>query len=376
MKPFVAYWNNIPAPYMVERFNALHGQEAFEFEAWFNDRIESDRSWVVDESTWRFRYRYLPSIELFGKNVHVPIPVFGRKPDLLVSLHWQPVFIAGWMIARLRGSLTAFRVLKTFDTWIHRSTLKERMKHFLFRRVDAIETAGEDGKAYAMLYGVRPEQIFITTHAFDVEHFYRGHAAALSDRERKREQLGLRGVTFIYVGRLWPGKGVGYLLEAFEQVQQEIREEVSLLIVGDGPQEEELKRRCSSLEARNVIFAGFQPRAQLPEFYALADVFVFPTLGDPYGLVVDEAMACSLPVISTREAGEIDVRVEEGCNGYLIPPADPQSMADRMLALAQDAEARTRMGKRSRALIEGHTPERWAGDFTVMVKNLLDGDAG
>ncbi len=54
--PRVVYWNNIPSPYMVERFNAVADRGAFEFEAWFNDRIESDRSWNVDESSWRFRF--------------------------------------------------------------------------------------------------------------------------------------------------------------------------------------------------------------------------------------------------------------------------------------------------------------------------------
>ena len=84
--------------------------------------------------------------------------------DILTPGIWYlilniPVFIIGWMIARLRGSKTAFRVLKTFDSWIQRTAFKERMKHFLFRRVDAIETTGEDGKAYAMRYGVPSDQV-------------------------------------------------------------------------------------------------------------------------------------------------------------------------------------------------------------------------
>lgn len=53
----VVYWNNIPSPYMVDRFNALAANAPFEFEAWFSDRCHGDRSWTVDESTWRFPYR-------------------------------------------------------------------------------------------------------------------------------------------------------------------------------------------------------------------------------------------------------------------------------------------------------------------------------
>ena len=82
---FVVYWKNIPSPYMVECFNALAGCDAFEFEAWFNDHIESDRSWDVDESGWRFRHCYLPTSRLLGRTQHWPLPALGRLPDVLVS---------------------------------------------------------------------------------------------------------------------------------------------------------------------------------------------------------------------------------------------------------------------------------------------------
>ena len=81
-----------------------------------------------------------------------------------------------------------------------------------------------------------------------------------------------------------------------------------------------MQRICAERGIRNVIFAGFFQKAELPRLYAAADVFVFPTLGDPYGLVVDEAMACSLPIISTSAAGEIRDRVESGVNGFVVPP--------------------------------------------------------
>lgn len=103
----------------------------------------------------------------------------------------------------------------------------------------------------------------------------------------------------------------------------------------------------------------------------MADVFVFPTLGDPYGLVVDEAMACGLPVISTSAAGEIRDRIEQGVNGYIVPPEDSASLADSMLKLAQDGELRERMGRISAEKIQGHTPEQWAKDFERIVDALL-----
>lgn len=371
MRPFVVYWNNIPSPYMVERFNALVDREAFTFEAWFNDRTHSDRSWEVNEASWRFRYRYLPTTRLGGRTLHWPLPLLGRRPDVLVSLYGEPVFVAGWALAKVRGVKTGFRVLNTYGQWISRHPAKDAVKRFMFERADAIETPGEEARQFAMRYGAQAQRIFHATHTVDIPHFSAARNRTLPQRDTHREELGLRGTVFICVGRLWWGKGVNYLLDAFESVQQHGKEEVSLLFVGDGPEEAKLRDRCAERGIRNVVFAGFRQKSELPRFYAAADVFVFPTLGDAYGLVVDEAMACSLPVISTTEAGEIHARVEEGVNGYIVPPQNSTVLAERMLHLAHNPALRERMGHVSAEKIAGHTPERWAEDFEHIVRSLL-----
>ena len=101
MSPYVVYWNNIPSPYMVERFNALADRGSLQFEAWFNDRLDSERSWDIDESSWHFRYRYLPKTSFAGHTFHWPLPHFGQRPDVLISLYAEPIFLIGWWMARL-----------------------------------------------------------------------------------------------------------------------------------------------------------------------------------------------------------------------------------------------------------------------------------
>jgi glycosyltransferase involved in cell wall biosynthesis len=368
----VVYWNNIPSPYMVERFNALADRGGLEFEAWFNDRLEPDRSWDVDETSWRFRYRCMPTLRVAGRRLHFPLPLFDRRrPDVLVSLYAEPSFLTGWLIARLRGVKTGFRVLMTHDSWVSRHPVKEAMKRYMFSRVDAVETPGRDGAGYAMRYGTPEKRIFRITHTVDIPHYAGEAEKARTERERIRADLGLRGVTFIYVGRLWWGKGLKYLVDAFAVAQKRSQKEVSLLLVGDGSDEVALRQRCGVLGLRNVVFTGFIQKPEIPRYYAASDVFVFPTLGDPYGLVVDEAMVCSLPVISTIAAGEISARIEEGVNGFIVPPEDSDALADRMLGLARDPGLRERMGKISAEKIAGNTPERWAEQFEQVVYKTL-----
>jgi glycosyltransferase involved in cell wall biosynthesis len=367
----VVYWNNIPSPYMVERFNALADHGVLDFEAWFNDRTEADRSWLVDESSWRFKYRYMPVTRIRKRRLHWPWPLLRTKPDVLVSLYAEPVFLFGWFLARLQGTKTAFWCQVTMDRWIKRAGWKNAIKRFVFQKVDATLGSGEESRAFAIRYGIPSEKAMRLPHSIDVIHYAKGSAQSRLKRDSLRSDMGLEGVVFIYVGRFWWGKGITYLLDAFEQVQNENEFAMSLLFVGDGPEEGGLKQQCINRGIKNVVFAGFKQKPDLPVFYALSDVFVFPTLGDPYGLVLDEAMACSLPVISTSAAGEIRDRVEGGINGYIVPPENSAALAERMLELACNAGLREKMGERSYEKIKDHTPDKWALDFERIIESLL-----
>ena len=105
--------------------------------------------------------------------------------------------------------------------------------------------------------------------------------------------------------------------------------------------------------------------------YGASDVFVFPTLGDPYGLVINEAMAAGLPVVSTTAAGEIRQRIRSGKNGFLVEPARADQLAARMLALARDPDLRRRLGLAAAADVAGKTPELWAEAFEQATAKIL-----
>ena len=362
----VVYWNNIPSPYIVDRFNALADRGNVRFEAWFTERCHADRSWVVDESSWRFAYRYMPRTCLFGRTMHWAWPVITTRPDMLVSGYAEPAWVVGWAIAKVLGIRTAFRVLKTFDTWVTRAWWKEVLKKFMFRRVDGVEVAGNDGRAYALGYGARASAIFACTHTVDLSRFPTTLRQG-QPRAQLRRQLGLEGIVFLYVGRLITRKGVFYLADAFAKVRATVGSSATLLLVGDGHDEQALRARVSASGTGGVVFGGFVQREQLADYYAAADVFVFPTLGDPYGLVVDEAMAAELPIITTASAGEIRARVQDGVNGWVVDAADVEALARPMLTLAGDARLCVQMGQKSRSRVALHTPEQWARDFERMI---------
>jgi glycosyltransferase involved in cell wall biosynthesis len=371
-RPRVVYWNNIPAPYVVCRFNAVARRGNLDFEACFSARTESDRSWTVDEPSWAFRSRYLPHIPLGSRFVAIPGGLLARRrPDMLVSLYANASFLAGSEFARWRGMRTAFRVLPTFDEWVSRHPLKERLKHAAFSRIDAVKVPGPAGAAMAARYGVPEDRIHVVTQSIDVEAFRSGRNLWQPERESIRAGLGVTGCVFLFVGRLWEGKGVSHLLTAFRSVLA-AGVDATLLLAGDGVDESRYRLAADEGALRGrVVFGGFIQQDALARIYAASDVVVFPTLGDPHGLVVEEAMASRLPVITTTAAGDIERRLPEGKAGFIVPPADPVTLADRMIQLARHPALRDQMGSLGDELVSARTHDRYASDFEQFVEAVL-----
>jgi glycosyltransferase involved in cell wall biosynthesis len=370
LNPKVVYWTHSPTPYFVARFNAIVERGGLEFEAWFNERRESIRSWDVDESQWRFPARYIPQRKLFGWSSRVPVPeLLARRPDLLVQECDRAHLAAGFMAGSALASRTAFRALPSFDAWSERTWWREAGKHFVFHAVDAAKVPGPDGVAQAERYGLPSGRIATVTQSVDVEGLR--HASAIEDRERSRRRaaLGLDGCVFIYAGRLWVGKGTDDLFRAYEGLL-ETGAHVSLLLLGDGPDEPRYRQLAERLP--RVVFAGFVQADAIAAYYGLADAMVFPTLGDPHGLVIEEAMACGLPVISSSAAGDVAQRLPDGRAGRIVAPRDAGALREAMRELATNEALRAEMGRAAARLVADRTHRRYAEEFEAFARGALE----
>src|SRR6202035_4244612 len=190
-----------------------------------------------------------------------------------------------------------------------------------------------------------------------------------------REALGLPPRFFLYAGRLVREKGVFDLLHAYSTLQPELRKNVGLVFVGDGPEKSALVQYAGATNSGSIHVVGFAQREELAAYYALADVFVFPTHTDPWGLVVNEAMACGLPVIASQAAGCVVDLVANGRNGRIVSVGNVQELACAMSDLALDAGLRALMGRRSRERIEQFSPEAWAAGMANAVMAQRKGAA-
>ena len=339
--PRVVFWDNLPSPYGVEQYNALADRRSLDFSVWFCRRTDPDRSWEVNESEWRFTGTYIedPSRGL-AEASRFAHRCRAARPDLILSPYGDRLFVAGHLLIKALGIRTALFVQWTFDAWVRRAWWKELTKAVLFRSADFAHVHGPDGQRYARRYGFPEDRVFVVRQTTNVEHFARPVSA--EERRRHRAQVGVDGCVFLYVGRLWKGKGLLFLIEAFRRARL-VNNAISLLLVGDGVDERDI-RGANGIDG--IVFRPFVQAHDLTAYYAACDVFVFPTLGDPWGQVIEEAHAAGLPIITTNAVGEVRQRVVDETTGFVVPAADAAAFTARMLELAAQPDLRRRMGAR------------------------------
>jgi glycosyltransferase involved in cell wall biosynthesis len=185
------------------------------------------------------------------------------------------------------------------------------------------------------------------------------------------EKYGVQEGSFLlYIGRLSYGKGIDYLIEAFEDVRTEYPH-LKLLIVGRGDFENHLRRIAR--DSRDVIFAGHVDSMELKKlFYEASLAVVLPSIVDEvFPMVILEAMACSKPVIAT-DVGGVSLLIEHGKNGFLSRPKNSKDLARFIKVLCEDPNLRRKMGLRGRKRVEEEfTVDQMVSETVKVYETLL-----
>ena len=217
---------------------------------------------------------------------------------------------------------------------------------------------------YQQYHNVPPERIRLVYHGIDTQRFSPAHRPQWRDVTRR--QLGIRDdeVVFLFVGHDYARKGLATAVRAIERLAAE-NLPVRLLVVG-GKRHDRFPHLHRTL--RHAVLRVGAADDPVPQ-YAAADAVVLPTFYDPFGLVILEAAASSLPVVTTRMAGASEL-LDDGVNGCVIDdPADDRELADRMRPLL-DAGCRARMGEAARKLALRHTVQRSCEEIIALYQEI------
>jgi glycosyltransferase involved in cell wall biosynthesis len=248
-------------------------------------------------------------------------------------------------------------------------SLALRLRNAALRRADAYVALSDEMTREFVDHGVAPERVRRIPNCVDTAVF---RPAAAGERLRLRRELGLPDVPIaVYTGRLVTYKGLPSLLRAWREVPGAL-----LVLVGEGGADvhacERALRESASAPGMHgrVRFVGAAQRVE--EWLRAADVFVFPTENEAFGLSLAEAMACGLPCVTTRVGGLRDF-VIDGVNAVAVPPGDDAALAAAIANLLADAGRRSALGQAARRTAE----ERFslalvAGAYAALVDELCE----
>lgn len=345
---------NIPSPYRVAFFNELgrHCDLTVLFER--RSSAHRDRSWH-DYSALNFRAVFLRGIPYFSS--------VAVSPGVLLHLarnSYDRIVVTDF--TSVTGALAVLYLRVTRRPYILESDggfagpasgFKWRAKRLVIPGAAAYFSTAAEHDQYYLAYGAPPDRIirypFSSVRRADVPDV----PSTVEEKESTRKQLGIpeRRVV-LSIGRFIHCKGIDVLLSACAALP----DDVGVYIVGGEPTEEYL-RLVEDLALTNVHFVGYQPPKVLSSWFDAADVFVLPTRGDVWGLVVNEALAHGLPVVTTDRCIAGLELVQPGVTGKIVPVDDPAALAEGIGALLEDDPLRSRMRTAALERIRTHTVE-------------------
>jgi len=236
-----------------------------------------------------------------------------------------------------------------------RTTYRQRIA----RGADAFITNTNAGKTYlTQSLGADPDSVFVRPYEIASPHllFEGGEPKGL-------KTAGIQTASkpvFITVGQLIPRKGIDYLLTACQQLKARGLNDYTVLIAGDGDQRSALEARVKAQGLDTQIkFLGWVDYSSLGYYFDAADVFVFPTLADTWGLVTLEAMAIGKPALCSKYAGSHEM-VSDGKTGFVFDPKLPETLSDVMGQFILNPTLADELGIRAKQQVSSYTPEQVA----------------
>lgn len=276
----------------------------------------------------------------------------GFRPDIIQTHAVKSHFLARLAALPSQAPWVAFHHGYTWPTLKTRAY--NQLDRWSLRCARKVLTVSKPFRDELAAIGIRPERIEIVHNAILAD--WGAPASSLQERMELRFQSGipLDAKVVIIVGRLSREKGHSTLLAAFNRVRHLIR--AHLIIVGDGPERSRIEEKITCLGLKNhVTLTGYQCFTK--PWYAIADVAVLSSLteGSPNALL--EAMAASIPVVTTAVGGVPEI-VTDGESALVVPPEDPEKMSAAITHVLTDADVAARLTKSSSELIrERYTPD-------------------
>lgn len=363
----VLFTSNVPSPYRVDFFNVLaqYCDLTVLFEAyWAQDRNEK---WL-EHRNYTFKSIYMKSLYNKTDSAFCPEIIKWYKkiaPDIVVVGGFSTP-TGMYFIQYLRRNNMPFLLNCDGGLLKKESRIKKIVKTYFIGGATGWLGTGESCRQYIIYYGGNQQKIYDYPFTSLRQQDILEEPVSESLKSKYRERLGIKEKqVIISVGQFIYRKGYDVLIKAMKD-----NSNVGIYLIGGIPMLE-YKELKAKFALNNLHFISFKKKEELKEFYMAADIFVLPTREDIWGLVINEAMAYGLPVITTTKCVAGLELIKDGENGYLVEPENVDKLKERIETLIEDSALRKKMQKKNLEIIHQYTIENMAKRHMEIFREFL-----
>ena len=293
-----------------------------------------------------------------------------EKPDIIIIHGWA--YFTNWLIF-LFSFLFKSKIWMRAESPLNQELKKKKVvlfikklifQYFVFKLIDKFLYIGSQNKEFYKYYGVPEKKLVFAPYAVNNDFFSKEYLKLKPEKNKLKKELKIPEdhLVLLNVGKYMPKKHPLDIIEAFKQQKAD---NLSLIMLGEGILRKQMEDKIKQENINNVILTGFINQSEISKYYTIADVFILAsTIGETWGLVVNEAMNFALPVISSDMPGSAYDLVVNNKNGFIYKTGNINKLQEYITFVAENNDFREKAKEYSVIKIKEYS-------YEVMVKNIL-----
>jgi glycosyltransferase involved in cell wall biosynthesis len=360
---------NVPSPYMVSFLNELG--RLCDLTVIFEKRTSTERN----ESWEHFKFVNFDGIILNGIQTQsdaafcpqIAYYLKDKKYDhIIITNPATPTGVIAIVYMKIRKMPYILESEGGFAKKDGRK-LKEKFKKYIISGAELYLSTTPKADEYFLTYGAPIDRIVKYPFTSLYENEILESPLSKAEKNELRRKLGLHGENVtIAVGRFVPLKAFDVLIDSWKAMDSNN----TLCIIGEGSEKEKYLKLISKSKLTNIVLLDFMERSRLFMYYKAADLFIHPTTSDVWGLVVNEAMACGLPVITTDMCIAGLELVQDYENGFIVNSKDNDQIIKLVKYILEDEVIKSTMAKNNLEKIRSYTFETMAKRHISILKSI------
>jgi glycosyltransferase involved in cell wall biosynthesis len=355
---------NHPPPFRIPIYEIIGKMPGVDLQVIFCSRREPNRQWKLPALNFNhvfLREKFVTRGDNFiHNNIDVLAALNRFKPDVIVTTGFNPTYLYAFCYAVMRNVV---HIPMTDGTEVSEQALSnfhKLVRRIVYARSGAFISASDGGQRLYESYGIEAEHCFKSCLCIDNAQYL----LEPPDEVKKYD--------FIFCARIVEAKNPLFALDVAKATAKRLGRKISILYVGSGAQEEEVKQQAAaSTDLVQADFNGFAAQHELPALYRSARIFLFPTLADVWGVVANEAAAAGLPILVSPHAGVAGELILQGDNGFVCE-LNVDLWAGRAEQLLTEPAMYAHFSERSRELVNQYTFEHAAYGLVAACRHALD----